>query len=433
MMSSFNPIRLRPKDTVLNEKDTLIIFGEVFERGYVNGLIQEAQNKNMKIIYSTVGRREKDKLRPLTPEEIDQKNQSPIMDTPLETGFDLSPSKSGNTPVDQLQGIKLSQWKDVHLDWEQIQQSQNQGLEDFKSRVKTWVNEVEKHLTGEGKVIIAHTMAGGVPRAKIVMPLLNRIFKGYDERYQSSLEFWNSDIGKLCDKSFEDVTAHSFQVLLDETQSLRDSQQEVYYLAYGYHGTELLIDEKYQWQSYSPYLQGFAKKELENIASKARSKNIAATVYNCPEILTNSSSIFLGIEVALYPLLKAFKNEGENHSVTKKLWQMCESRIKDEYKLSDLFQRLDAYYNDEFVKNYPKYETWPQHNDPKQMKMMRETSTDIVNMHKDSKNMLTSELSECVFLASGYLMLNEVIETPDAVRWIGHDIVAKSVLEKELF
>lgn len=431
-MSTFNPIRLRPTDTELNEKDTLVIFGEVFDRGYVNGLIQEAHKKNMKVIYSTVGRREKDTLRILRDDEKLEKNQSPLINIALETGFDMSPSAQGNTPVDQLQGVKLSAWKDVHLDWDQIQQSYINGHEDFTQRVRLWVKELEKHLTGEGRVIIAHTMAGGVPRAKIVMPLLNRIFKGYDERYQSSLEFWHSDIGKLCEKSFQEVTANSFQVLIDETESLRNNN-DLYYLAYGYHGTELLIDEQYQWQSYSPYLQGFAKIELENIATKARTKNIKATVYNCPEILTNSSSIFLGIEVALYPLLKAFKHQAKDHPVTNKLWKLCEQRLKDDFKLSDLFERLDNYYNDKFVKNYPEFKTWPQHNDPKQMKMMRETSTDIVNMHQDSKNMLTSELSECVFLACGYLMLNEVIETADSTRWIGHDIVAKTVLEKELF
>lgn len=431
-MSTFNPIKQMPIDNTLNEKDTLIIFGEVFDRGYVNGLIQEAQKKNMKVIHSTVGRRENNQLRALTDQEVQDKNQSPIINIPLETGFDMSASVKGNSPVDQLQGIKLSAWNDVNLDWDQIEQSKNAGREDFKLRVKKWALEVEQHITGDGKVIIAHTMAGGVPRAKIVMPLLNRIFKGFGDRYQSSLEFWNSDIGKLCEQSFSEVTANSFQVLIDETKIL-SSKYDTYYVAYGYHGTELLIDDKFQWQSYSPYLQGFAKIELENIAIKARQNSIQATVYNCPEILTNSSSIFLGIEVALYPLLKAFQHQSPDHKITKKLWELCEQRLKSEFKLGDLFNRLDNYYEDDFVKSYPKFETWPQHNDPKQMQMMRETSTDIVNMHKDSKNMLTSELSECVFLACGYLMLNEVVQTNDGAKWIGHDIVAESVIEKQLY
>ncbi len=80
-------------------------------------------------------------------------------------------------------------------------------------------------------------------------------------------------------------------------------------MAFGYHGTEILIDGRYAWQSYSPYLQGFAKVELENIARKALHEGIQASVYNAPEILTNSSSIFLGVEVALYPLLGAMKKE----------------------------------------------------------------------------------------------------------------------------
>jgi len=71
--------------------------------------------------------------------------------------------------------------------------------------------------------------------------------------------------------------------------------------AYGYHGTGILVNGSYQWQSYTPYLQGFAKMRLEDHAVAARKQGINATVFNCPEILTNSSALFLGVELSLYP------------------------------------------------------------------------------------------------------------------------------------
>ncbi len=35
------------------------------------------------------------------------------------------------------------------------------------------------------------------------------------------------------------------------------------YTAYGYHGTEILIDGEYHWQTYTNYTQGYAKMRLE--------------------------------------------------------------------------------------------------------------------------------------------------------------------------
>ncbi|NJM10184.1 MAG: hypothetical protein HC883_04765 [Bdellovibrionaceae bacterium] len=116
---------------------------------------------------------------------------------------------------------------------------------------------------------------------------------------------------RFCEMSFMDVTANSLADLIELSSPLREKIQrsggKASYVAYGYHGTEILFDSKYQWQSYAPYLQGFAKVELENIARRAKQDGISACVFNAPEILTNSSSIFLGVEVALYPLLGAFK------------------------------------------------------------------------------------------------------------------------------
>lgn len=74
---------------------------------------------------------------------------------------------------------------------------------------------------------------------------------------------------------------------------LEASGGQVRYTAYGYHGTEILIDGQYQWQTYSNYTQGYAKKRLENIAQAAWEQGIKATVFNCPKKFVPIHRIFL--------------------------------------------------------------------------------------------------------------------------------------------
>ena len=45
-------------------------------------------------------------------------------------------------------------------------------------------------------VLFSHTMAGGIPRARILMPVLNRVFKGQGERFTPSEVFWGTSPGK---------------------------------------------------------------------------------------------------------------------------------------------------------------------------------------------------------------------------------------------
>ena len=47
--------------------DTLVVFGEIFSRGYVNGLVDLAKAQGMKVLEGTVGRRDNaGNLRPLS-------------------------------------------------------------------------------------------------------------------------------------------------------------------------------------------------------------------------------------------------------------------------------------------------------------------------------------------------------------------------------
>ncbi|MES3036792.1 MAG: hypothetical protein V4736_02710, partial [Bdellovibrionota bacterium] len=269
--STYIPLRKNPPRSPFNAQDQLVIFGELFSRGYANGLVDEAESRKMKIIYSTVGRREKDQtLRGLQGEEI-TKPADQFINIPLEAGFDLF-NMDGWKPVDELEGVKLSEWENVKINWDKIEKARKAAQEDFRARVDRYVKELEPKLDLSKHTLIAHIMAGGVPRTKIVMPLMNRVFKGVGDRYLPSETFWKSEIGKFCALNFLEVTAFTYQVLLEKTKDLRDKAKakggSISYVAYGYHGTEVLMGGEFEWQSYAPYLQGWSKVELEHVSER---------------------------------------------------------------------------------------------------------------------------------------------------------------------
>jgi len=427
-MQKFNPIRELPDTPKTTSQDTLVIFGEVFNRGYVNGMIEEAERLGMNVIYSTVGRRNSENtLLPLSSEELNEKKQTPLINIPLEAGFDLTPWKDGSTLVDKLSSYKMSQWKDINIDMKELEEVIQKSNEDFKKRTSLFLEKLSDALPNQGNIIFAHTMAGGIPRAKIVMPTMNRIFKGSGERYQSSEEFINTNLGQICLKSFDEVTARTFDILIEQTEAIRKQRESegyiVGYTAFGYHGCDALVGNDYVWQSYAPYLQGWAKKELEFYADKHFKKNIKASVFNAPEILTNSSSVFLGVEVCLYPLLSALKKEGlpEDHPI----FSECQSKLKTDASLEQIESYVQDYLNSDTTQALTNFETWPHHNMPDQMEKMKAASADLINMHNDSKDLITSNLSEVVFKACGALMVHKIFQPEEPTWWVGHDIVAK--------
>src|SRR5450830_1393553 len=69
-MTDRQSLRHIPHSTTFKQGDVFVLFGELFGRGYVNGLIDEARKAGMTIVGITVGRRDDDnKLRELTAEE----------------------------------------------------------------------------------------------------------------------------------------------------------------------------------------------------------------------------------------------------------------------------------------------------------------------------------------------------------------------------
>lgn len=406
--------------------DILVLFGELFQKGYANGLVEAAQEKGMTIVRSTVGRRDdQQNLRALNEDET--KNiPSPFINVPLECGFDLEPGSEGQTPVDLCKAIGLREGIHARLNLESVSESRVKGRERFRQQVRTWVKELEPLLGNGKKVLVAHLMAGGVPRSKIILSLMNRVFKGIGDRHIPSLEFWNSDLGKLCAMSFQEVTAESFNILIEETENLRKKQEQskgfIHYSAYGYHGTQIYFNGHLQWLSYSPYLQGFAKCKLEEYAQHHWQKGVRATVYNCPEILTNSSSIFPGVEIFLYALLFEMRARGVKNSYVNETLLVAEQTLLPD-QLGTMRTLIADYFLNPLFKKSLDFEQWPGHSNKELMELMLGVSNQLISLHKDSNNLMTFPLSELVIKASGALMIQDMAQPQSPVMWLGHDSV----------
>ena len=227
------------------------------------------------------------------------------------------------------------------------------------------------------------------------------------------------------------MTANTFKYLIDSTAGIRkrleSSGGQVRYTAYGYHGTEILINGEYQWQTYTNYTQGSAKKLLEDHAEAAWKDGVKATVFNCPEIRTNSSDIFVGVELSLFPLLTAVKKESGDSAWANKIWTECQSLLEDGVKLEELLEKIENYNADSTITQFRNFDAWPMDNTAELAEVMVGTSEAITRMHKDRKDLITVHLSALVLERSGPLMFHEASAPHGPVLWLSHDIIAKQL------
>jgi hypothetical protein len=428
------PLREIPQTNIFRKGDVFVLFGELFGRGYANGLINEARHAGMTILGITVGRRdENNSLRPLTDEELaiaEANLGGRIINVPLMAGFDLDAPPGEATPTDMLADMTLKSWQGDKLDWQHIEKCRQVGVKRFKDSVAKVMAELEGMIADGSNVFFAHTMAGGIPKVKVFLAIANRIYKGRGERFMSTRALLDSDLGKLILMNFDEVTANTFQHLIDGSAVIRarldKTGGQVRYTAYGYHGTEILIDNQYQWQTYTSYTQGQAKMRLERVATAAWAQGIKAIVYNCPEIRTNSSDIFVGVELSLFPLLKALKKE--NGGVwAESQWQACRELLQEGSSLEDLLQKIDTYNASGVMKGFRNFEAWPMDNSEALADLMIGTSEEITQMHKDRKALVTDILSALVLEGTGPLMFHETSYPAAPVLWLGHDIIAKQL------
>ena len=429
-----NSLREIPQGNIFRKDDYFVLFGELFGRGYANGLINEARKAGMTIIGITVGRRdENNALRALTPEEhatAEANLGGRIFNVPLMAGFDLDAPAGEPTPTDLLGGMTLKSWQEDKLDWAHIEKCRSVGVNRFKNSVSNVMSELNGLIPDGANAIFAHTMAGGIPKVKVFLAIANRIYKGRGDRFLSSRALLNSDLGKLILMNFDEVTANTFQYLIEGSSAIRARLEKtggkVRYTAYGYHGTEILIEEQYQWQTYTNYTQGNAKMRLENIAKEAWKQGIKATVYNCPEIRTNSSDIFVGVELSLFPLLKALKKE-LGGTWAEAQWQACREVLLEGQSLESLLQKIDSYNSTEIMKSFRNFSAWPMDNSAELADVMIGTSDEITQMHKSRNELVTDILSSLVLEGTGPLMFLESSNPSAPVIWLNHDIIAKQL------
>ncbi len=430
-MSDYCPMTTLPPAAGYKAGDFLVLIGELFGRGYANGLIEEARRLGMTVIGTTVGRRDGDgTLRSLTSEELAEAEVllgGKIINIPLEAGFDMESPDGVPSVAERLKKAKPDDWENISFEQGFIEKACKSGSDRFNANLNLVMAEIEKLIPAKANIVFSHTMAGGIPRARFFMPLLNRVFKGTGEKYLASEPFWKSAIGQLCDASFNEVTADTFKYLLDGSAAIRERAKQngarVSYTGYGYHGTAVLINGYFKWQSYTPYMQGFAKMRLEGHAAAARREGIIATVYNCPEILTNSSALFLGVELSLYPLLSAIKKAAPEASAP--LIERCRSLLAEEQKLDDLLAIANSYLADPLINNENGFAEWPQHSNREQMEQMLSTSAGLMDMHRDQKQLICAELSRVVFRATGKLMVQYSWSSTESSIWLNHDTIGK--------
>ncbi|EGP55810.1 hypothetical protein Agau_L101234 [Agrobacterium tumefaciens F2] len=436
--------RRKPKDKVLihsdqgsqfavfRKGDVFVLFGELFGRGYATGLLDEARRAGMEIVGITVGRRdENNALRPLDAEELSSAEAQlggRIINIPLMAGFDLDAPADGPTPTDLLAKMTLESWEHDKLDWDYVGQCRDIATARFTESLSRVMTVLDGMISAGRNVFFAHTMAGGIPKAKVFLVVANRIYKGTGARHMSSQALLDSDMGKLILQNFDDVSANTFRHLIDFSTAIRErveaSGGQVRYTAYGYHGSAVLIDGSYRWQTYTNYTQGYAKMRLEGIAEEAWATGIKATVYNCPEIRTNSSDVFTGIELPLIPLLLALKKENGGQWADEQ-WQACQQLLADGLTMKDVFRKIAAMQASEVMRPFYVFSAWPMANSQAQADLTIGTSNEITQMHRDGKVMISDLLSGLVVKATGQLIFGESSEPSGPVLWLNHDIVAR--------
>ena len=433
-MDSPIPLRQVPQTNIFRKGDVFVLFGELFGRGYANGLVNEARKAGMEIVGITVGRRDENNvLRPLNEEELAEAEANlggRIINLPLMAGFDLDAPPGEPTPTEMLGKLTLKTWTEDKLDWAHIEKCREVGVRRFKDTVAEVMQRLDAMIPDGCNAFFAHTMAGGIPKAKVFLAIANRIYKGRGDRFMSSQVLLDSDLGKLILMNFDEVSANTFGHLIEGSAAIRArleaSGGQVRYSAYGYHGTEILIEGRYQWQTYTNYTQGYAKMRLERIAQAAWAEGVKATVYNCPEIRTNSSDIFVGVELPLISLLHALRKENGG-AWAESQWQACDELLQDGVSIESIVDKIDMFNTSEVMTSYRNFAAWPMPNSQALAEIMIGASDEIVSLHKDRKALITDHLSSLVLEATGPLMFHESSAPAGPVLWLNHDVIAKQL------
>jgi hypothetical protein len=167
---------------------------------------------------------------------------------------------------------------------------------------------------------------------------------------------------------------------------------------------------------------------LERFAEDAWSEGVKCTVFNSPEIWTQSSALFLGVEVSLYPLLRAIRSEDPTGTVADAVWTRCAALLREGATVDALLARAEEHLAAPSLGPFRDLATWPQHTTREQLESMLAASDAVLAMSADAKSPPCAELSRLVFRAVGELMLDASWEPSAPVLWLNHDVVARRLV-----
>jgi len=123
-MDRYYPLHKLPAKAGYKKGDVFVLIGELFGRGYANGIVDEARKAGMTIIGTTVGRRDNGgALRPLNSEELAEAEANlggRIINIPLEAGFDLESASDGQSFADLLKIVKPDSYESFICDKDRL-------------------------------------------------------------------------------------------------------------------------------------------------------------------------------------------------------------------------------------------------------------------------------------------------------------------------
>src|SRR6266568_750547 len=135
-MTEYRPLRQLPDAAGYKAGDVLVLVGELFGRGYANGMVDEARRIGMSVIGATMGRRDPDgTLRPLTAEELvaaEANLGGTIINLPLEAGFDMESAASQPSVAEQLKKARPDDWNSIRFDADFIGAAKAAGTARFR-------------------------------------------------------------------------------------------------------------------------------------------------------------------------------------------------------------------------------------------------------------------------------------------------------------
>ena len=103
--------------------------------------------------------------------------------------------------------------------------------------------------------------------------------------------------------------------------------------------------------------------------------------------------------------------------------------MKDGQNLNDLLQTISDYLKSPVFQHFQNYEAWPMENSLELAEIMVGTSDQMQNLHINRKDLITDLLSELILIASGTLIFNEISHPQGPVLWLGHDVIAKQLID----